>query len=170
MIRFIILFSLLVLTSCSRYNQSKTWHNFLADNWDLSIDEWKNWTISYQAGKNYYLATVKSETDSTYSKIMIIPGDSLSFMLPSSFSIMERKHRYSIQTLIKDSVNIPISVDELLRKSVFVIHNDIISISCWNDLLRIEFRDGNNTVLFKTRDSTRVSECERIDSLWYIKQ
>lgn len=167
--RFALLFSLLALTTCSGLDPSKSYDAFLADNCDISIDEWNNWSIDYRMGSNFYLATIKNEVDSNYSKILIIPGDSLSFMFPAFFREGEEKKRYSIRTLTRDSVDLPVNVNELRRKSVFVIHNNIFSISCWDGIMRVElFKKDKH--LIKTLDTARVSNYDRIDSLWYIQR
>ena len=169
MISLILLFSLLVLSSCSGSGSdvSKA-QAFLADNWDISIEEWNNWSIIYRG--THFFATIKNDIDSTYSKVLIIPGDSLSFMFPALDEKTGVRKRYSIRTLIRDSVDIPVSVNELRRKSIFVTRNRIFRISCWDGFMRVKLFDYDQP-LIKTLDTTRVHDYyERIDSFWYIQR
>lgn len=120
---FILIVGLIALFLKGCESQPKKPESFLADNWNLPVSDWNHWKISYQNGKNYFLAKFRSnDTDST-AMIIIIPGDSLCFK--SSLFSNPRDNKYSIRRLSQDSQCLFFDLNELLIKSRFVIDNEI---------------------------------------------
>ena len=141
---------------------------FLADNWNLSVDTWENWTVSYQTGKNYYLAHVIYNYPNS-TNIIFVPGDSLCF---KSKAFPNPDQLYSARMLSEFSDSLCVDLEELINKANFVINNNIQMITGVDGSVLIQLMRDKGHFLLKVRnadciDSVRKKHFHLIDNDWY---
>lgn len=126
----VIVISLTLFLGRGRDNRPRTSSSlrdlFLANNWDLPIDEWNHESISYR--QNYYLSFRRSRLDSLWVTI-VLPGDSLLFV---NHDRIRGRVENTLGTAMKDSLwrrhFDSIDILKLYEKAKYVIDNNICDI------------------------------------------
>ena len=159
------------ISGCKRNVGSKLVDIFLADNWELDIQEWDRLAISYQPGKNYYLVQKTDSRDSILYRICVFRQDSTLLRMADNL----RRGPFSIREISMDSSFNDEERKEyrhIVDKIIFVQRYSISNLICRDSLLRITFfgeREGGGPLLVKSEAKAPVMNFSPIGEGWYCK-